>query len=160
MKYREMNGFPDQETLIHFPPDVDVDKPDEKSIMTYVSQFFKAFPETGSKVYPRCPLFWYFQRCYSCVREIVINFRFCPAWRILQTLNAQCVHPMLVKKNASCYSGGTRTHDLLLSSADVLTTRPPHLAVATGWFEYIEQWVLRTIFPKMLFLHQGNGCLF
>ncbi|XP_038074821.1 nesprin-1-like [Patiria miniata] len=29
--------------------DVDVDKPDEKSIMTYVSQFFKAFPETGSK---------------------------------------------------------------------------------------------------------------
>ncbi|XP_022095661.1 nesprin-1-like [Acanthaster planci] len=30
--------------------DVDVDKPDEKSIMTYVSQFFKAFPETGSKV--------------------------------------------------------------------------------------------------------------
>ena len=25
------------------------------------------------------------------------------------------------KKNASCYSGGTRTHDLLLSSADVLT---------------------------------------
>lgn len=28
--------------------DVDVDKPDEKSIMTYVSQFFKAFPETGS----------------------------------------------------------------------------------------------------------------
>ena len=40
----------------------------------------------------------------------------------VQTLNAQCVHPMLVKKNASCYSGGTRTHNLLLSSTDVLTT--------------------------------------
>ena len=62
----------------------------------------------------------------------------------------------LWKKNASCYLGGTRTHDLLLSSADVLTTRPPNLPVATGWFEYIEQWVLQTIFPKMLFLRQGD----
>lgn len=34
--------------LFHFLSDVDVDKPDEKSIMTYVSQFFKSFPETGS----------------------------------------------------------------------------------------------------------------
>nr|XP_054759290.1 nesprin-1-like [Lytechinus pictus] len=30
------------------PNDVDVDKPDEKSIMTYVSQFFTAYPDTGS----------------------------------------------------------------------------------------------------------------
>ena len=45
--------------------------------------------------------------------------------------------PDACEKNASCYSGGTRTHDLLLSSADVLTTRPPNLPVATGWFEYI-----------------------
>ena len=44
--------------------------------------------------------------------------------------------PDACEKNASCYSGGTRTHDLLLSSADVLTTRPPNLPVATGWFEY------------------------
>uniref|UniRef100_A0A0R3T5X9 Calponin-homology (CH) domain-containing protein n=1 Tax=Rodentolepis nana TaxID=102285 RepID=A0A0R3T5X9_RODNA len=29
------------------PEDVDVEKPDEKSIMTYVAQFYKAFPETG-----------------------------------------------------------------------------------------------------------------
>ena len=47
----------------------------------------------------------------------------------------------------------TRTHDLLLSSADVLTTRPLNSPVATGWFEYVEQWVLQTIFhqakPKM-----------
>ena len=35
---------------ICFVADVDVDKPDEKSIMTYVSQFFKAFPEAGTKV--------------------------------------------------------------------------------------------------------------
>nr|VZI36511.1 unnamed protein product [Spirometra erinaceieuropaei] len=29
------------------PEDVDVDKPDEKSIMTYVAQFYKAYPEAG-----------------------------------------------------------------------------------------------------------------
>ncbi|CDS37697.1 spectrin nuclear envelope protein [Echinococcus multilocularis] len=29
------------------PEDVDVEKPDEKSIMTYVAQFYKAYPETG-----------------------------------------------------------------------------------------------------------------
>ena len=34
----------------------------------------------------------YLQRYYSCISEIFINFRFCPAWRILKTLNAQCVH--------------------------------------------------------------------
>ena len=27
--------------------DVDVEKPDEKSIMTYVAQFLKAYPEAG-----------------------------------------------------------------------------------------------------------------
>lgn len=31
-----------------FFKDVDVDKPDEKSIMTYVSQFFKSYPEAGT----------------------------------------------------------------------------------------------------------------
>ncbi|XP_072030747.1 nesprin-1-like [Amphiura filiformis] len=30
------------------PHDVDVDKPDERSIMTYVSQFFKSYPEAGT----------------------------------------------------------------------------------------------------------------
>ena len=30
--------------------DVDVDKPDEKSIMTYVAQFVKAYPDPGSTV--------------------------------------------------------------------------------------------------------------
>ena len=34
------------------------------------------------------------------------------------TLNAQCVHPMLMKINASCYSGGTRTHDLQQEGSD------------------------------------------
>lgn len=28
-------------------PDVDVAKPDEKSVMTYVAQFLKAYPEAG-----------------------------------------------------------------------------------------------------------------
>ena len=27
--------------------DVDVEKPDEKSVMTYVAQFLKAYPEAG-----------------------------------------------------------------------------------------------------------------
>ena len=75
---------------------------------------------------------------------------------VYHTENSVC-SPYACEKNASCYSGGTRTHNLLLSSADVLTTRPPNLPVATGWFEYVEQWVLRTIFPKMLFLRQGDG---
>lgn len=30
-----------------FSADVDVEKPDEKSIMTYVAQFLKAYPEAG-----------------------------------------------------------------------------------------------------------------
>lgn len=30
-----------------FSSDVDVEKPDEKSIMTYVAQFLKAYPEAG-----------------------------------------------------------------------------------------------------------------
>lgn len=30
-----------------FFSDVDVEKPDEKSIMTYVAQFLKAYPEAG-----------------------------------------------------------------------------------------------------------------
>ena len=89
-----------------------------------------------------------------CVRECVIHFRFLSDMAY-NTLNAQCVYPELVK-NASCYLGATRTHDLLLFSADVLTTPPPNLPVATGWFEYIEQWVLRTIFRKVLFLRQGD----
>ena len=36
----------------------------------------------------------------------------------------------------------------------VLNTRPPNLLVATGWFEYIEQWVLQTIFQRW-FLREG-----
>ena len=50
---------------------------------------------------------------------------------------------LLEKKNpASWYSGGTQTHNLLLSSADII--RPPNLPVATGWFEVGErgQWCI------------------
>jgi hypothetical protein len=68
-------------------------------------------------------------KIFFCVREIVMNFRFCPARRILQTLNAQCVHLMIVK-NASCSSGGTRTHDLLLSNAiNVINLKQPYIHV-------------------------------
>lgn len=35
------------EWLSSWLADVDVERPDEKSIMTYVAQFYKAFPETG-----------------------------------------------------------------------------------------------------------------
>ena len=56
--------------------------------------------------------------------------------------------PNACEKNASCYSGWTRTKDFLLFSADV---KPPDLPVVTGLFEYIEQWILRTIFPKVWF---------
>lgn len=34
-------------SLGFFSSDVDVEKPDEKSIMTYVAQFLKAYPEAG-----------------------------------------------------------------------------------------------------------------
>ena len=90
----------------------------------------------------------YFQRCYSCIREIVINFRFLPCRTYMTNTECPVCSPNACEKNASWYLDGTRTHDLLLSSADVLTTRPPNLPVATGWFEYIEQWVLRTIFQR------------
>ena len=33
------------------------------------------------------------------VRAMLFILRFCQTWRILQTLNAHCVHPMLVKKH-------------------------------------------------------------
>ena len=75
---------------------------------------------------------------------------------MLLTSSSQYVHQRACTKNASCYSGGTRTQDLLLSSVDVLTTRPSNLPAAVGWFECVEQWVLRTIFPKMFFLRQGE----
>lgn len=35
-------------TFVLFFPDVDVDKPDEKSIMTYVAQFLKQYPDIHS----------------------------------------------------------------------------------------------------------------
>ena len=69
-----------------------------------------------------------------CIREFVIHFRFCPTWYILHWMLS--VFTRCLWKNASCYLGGTRTHNLLLSCADVLTTRPPNLPVASGWFEY------------------------
>lgn len=34
--------------VVYFYLDVDVEKPDEKSIMTYIAQFLKAYPEMGS----------------------------------------------------------------------------------------------------------------
>ena len=69
----------------------------------------------------------------------------------VQTLNAQCVHPMLVKKTQAVTRVGLEPTTSYFSSADVLTTRPPNLPVATGWFEYIEQWVLQTIFQVCFF---------
>ncbi|KER19501.1 hypothetical protein T265_15524, partial [Opisthorchis viverrini] len=36
--------------------DVDVDRPDEKSIMTYVAQFFKAYPEGGKREPAQVPI--------------------------------------------------------------------------------------------------------
>ena len=70
----------------------------------------------------------------------------------VMTLDVQCIPQELVKnKQTQAYSGGTWTHDLLLSSADVLTTQPLNLPVVTGWFEYIEQWVLQTIFQRWFF---------
>lgn len=42
-----------------FSADVDVEKPDEKSIMTYVAQFLKAYPEAGED--PAVSRFYVFQ---------------------------------------------------------------------------------------------------
>ena len=62
-----------------------------------------------------------------------MDFFFCPSRRDIK-------HCML-SASESCEkiftgdSGGIRTHDLLLTSADVLTTRPPSLPMASGRFE-------------------------
>lgn len=49
------------------PEDVDVDKPDEKSIMTYVASFLNKFPEPGTTSVPvsqaLCKLFIYCTCC-------------------------------------------------------------------------------------------------
>ena len=72
---------------------------------------------------------------WSIQSVIVIHFRFLPDLTYI-TLNAQCVHPMLVKKTQAVTRVGLE---------------PTTLPVATGWFEYIEQWVLRTIFQRWFF---------
>ena len=45
-----------------------------------------------------------------------MNFGFCLTQRILQTLNAQFVHPNVCEKKCKLDSGGTRTYDLLSSA--------------------------------------------
>ena len=66
-----------------------------------------------------------------CVREFDINF--CPIRRVLRTVYAffECC-----EKNTGD-SDRNRTHDLLLTSANVLTIRPPSLPMVpmTGRFE-------------------------
>ena len=39
------------------PDDVDVDKPDEKSIMTYLSQFLTKFPDPSQSALPKVSIF-------------------------------------------------------------------------------------------------------
>ena len=76
----------------------------------------------------------YQYRCLCGLIRFLFNFRFA-------LFDINCKHCMLsvftqcFEKNVRFYSGGTRTHDLLPSSADVLTTRPPNLPVSAGWFE-------------------------
>ena len=56
---------------------------------------------------------------FICIREFVIHFRFCPTWRKLHWMLS--VFTRCLRKNASCYSGRTQTHNLLLSGADYMT---------------------------------------
>ena len=57
---------------------------------------------------------------------------FCLTQRIL---NAQCVHLNACGKKRKPDSGGTRTHNLLLSHADILTTRAANMLGLAGWYE-------------------------
>ena len=52
--------------------------------------------------------------------------KFCPYTDVCIALYTQCF-PSVCGKNFTGDSGGNRTHDLLLTSADILTSRPPSL---------------------------------
>ena len=92
----------------------------------------------------------HFQRCFSCVREIVIHLSFAlpdlyyKHWML--SVSTWCLW-----NKRKLLHGWDLIHYLLPSNVDVLTTRPLNLPVVTGWVEHIEQWGLRTIFPKMFF---------
>ena len=45
---RVINRLASIKIIVGIFSDVDVQKPDEKSIMTYIAQFLKAYPEMGS----------------------------------------------------------------------------------------------------------------
>ena len=48
MMKRVINRLASIKIIVGIFSDVDVQKPDEKSIMTYIAQFLKAYPEMGS----------------------------------------------------------------------------------------------------------------
>ena len=64
--------------FVYIFTDVDVEKPDEKSIMTYVAQFLKAYPEAGED--PAvcifiCIKYFVFNILIDIVFESIVHFK-------------------------------------------------------------------------------------
>ena len=63
----------------------------------------------------------------SSLRRVIENWFNCVLYTdVCIALYVQCF-PSICEKTSQGDSGGIRTHDLLLTSADVLTSRPPSL---------------------------------